>query len=55
LRDYYVILAENGTAAYSLERHEATLKTMDLYFGEVVPIAKIASYWGGVGAEGRIV
>jgi hypothetical protein len=40
-----VIIAEDATAAYTLERHEATLKTMDLYFGEVVFIADVVSYW----------
>jgi ureidoacrylate peracid hydrolase len=48
LRDYYVIIAEDGTAAYSLERHEATLTIMDLYFGEVVPIADVVSHWDAV-------
>ena len=57
LRDYYVIVAEDGTAAYSLERHEATLKTMDLYFGEVVSIANVVSHWDNSAAAegGRIV
>jgi ureidoacrylate peracid hydrolase len=45
LRDYYLVLAEDGSAGYSLEKHEATLKTIDLYFGEVVPIADIVSQW----------
>jgi len=45
LRDFYVIIAEDATAAYSLERHETTLKTMDLYFGEVVSLANVVSHW----------
>ena len=46
LRDYYVVIAEDGTAGYALEKHESTLKTIDLYFGEVASIADVVSHWG---------
>lgn len=57
LRDFYVIIAEDATAAYSLERHETTLKTMDLYFGEVLSLANVVSHWDNSAATegGRIV
>jgi ureidoacrylate peracid hydrolase len=45
LRDYYVVIAEDGTAGYALEKHESTLKTIDLYFGEVASIADVVSRW----------
>lgn len=45
VRDYYVVLAEDCTAAYSREEHEASLRTIDRYFGEVVSSERIASVW----------
>jgi ureidoacrylate peracid hydrolase len=49
LRDYYVVIAEDRTAGYSLEKLESTLKTIDLYFGEVASIADVVSHWGEAG------
>ena len=49
LRDYYVVIAEDGTAGYALEKHESTLKTIDLYFGEVASIADVVSHWEEAG------
>ena len=46
VRDYYVVLASDGTACYSDEAHEATLQTIDKYFGLVVTVDEVAEVWG---------
>ncbi len=45
VRDYFVVVAEDGTATYSQAEHDASLATLDRYFGEVVAIDAIASAW----------
>ncbi len=47
MRDYYTILVADGTAAYSIEDHETTLKTMDRFFAEVTSIAELQKLWIG--------
>ena len=44
-RDYYVVLAGDGTAAYSQEVHETTLKRIDRFFGEVTTIRELRAIW----------
>jgi ureidoacrylate peracid hydrolase len=44
-RDYHVVFTSDGTAAYSMEEHEATLKTIGRYFGVVVPIDEVRACW----------
>jgi ureidoacrylate peracid hydrolase len=44
-RDYYVVLVDDGTAAYSQDDHEATLKNVDRFFGEVTTIAALSALW----------
>lgn len=46
VRDYYVVVAEDGTATYSQAEHDAALATLDRYFGEVVAIDVLAAAWG---------
>src|SRR5690606_5669825 len=41
VRDYYTVVVSDGTAAYSQEEHEAALKIIDRFFGEVVSIADL--------------
>jgi len=53
VRDYYVVVAEDGAAAYSREEHEASLRTIDRYFGEVVSCDRIAAVWSASSAKAR--
>jgi ureidoacrylate peracid hydrolase len=56
VRDYYVVFTADGTACYSDEAHEATLRTIDKYFGVVVSLGDVIEVWRGsarrVAAEG---
>jgi ureidoacrylate peracid hydrolase len=45
MRDYYVILTSDGTAAYTAESHNATLSNIDKYFGEISTIADVCAVW----------
>lgn len=47
VRDYYVVFTADGTACYSDEAQEATLRTMDKYFGIVVGLDAVADVWRG--------
>lgn len=45
VRDYYVVLVGDGTAAYSQDEHDKTLKDIDRFFGEVTTIAALKAIW----------
>jgi ureidoacrylate peracid hydrolase len=45
VRDYYIVLAGDGTATYSAEEHDAALRTIDKYFGEVTSLDELARLW----------
>ena len=45
MRDFYVVLCSDGTAAYSDAEHETTLATVDHFFGQVATIAQITTAW----------
>lgn len=45
IRDYYVVLVADGTAAYTPEEHKKTLKDIDRYFGEVTTITELTAIW----------
>ena len=45
VRDYYVVLVSDGTATYSDEDQQATIRNIDRFFGEVVTIADVVSVW----------
>ena len=45
MRDFYVVFTADGTACYADDTHEATLRTIDKYFGPVVTVAEIAEIW----------
>lgn len=47
VRDYYVVFTGDGTACYSDEAHEATLRTIDKYFGVVVTLDEVIDVWRG--------
>jgi len=47
VRDYYVVFTADGTACYSDEAHEATLRTIDKYFGIVVSVDDVVEEWRG--------
>jgi ureidoacrylate peracid hydrolase len=45
MRDYYVVVASDGTATYDVASHEATLKNLDALFGEITTIETLMSHW----------
>ncbi|MBV8537401.1 MAG: isochorismatase family protein, partial [Alphaproteobacteria bacterium] len=45
MRDYYVVMVEDGTATYSRAMHEAALKNIDLLFGQVTTINALNDLW----------
>ena len=53
LRDYYVVFTEDCTATYDLADHEATLRNIDSFFGQVVAAEKIVACWEPVLAMAR--
>jgi ureidoacrylate peracid hydrolase len=52
IRDYYIVLPEDGAAAYSLPDHEASLRTIGLHFGQVVPVERIVAEWAVPDGQG---
>jgi ureidoacrylate peracid hydrolase len=50
VRDFYTVVVGDGTAAYSAEEHETTLKTIDRFFGEITSIAQLQKLWSGANA-----
>ena len=45
VRDYYTVVVADGCAAYSAEEHEAALKVIDRFFGEVAGMDAIRPHW----------
>jgi ureidoacrylate peracid hydrolase len=45
VRDYYVAVVKDGTAAYSQADHDMTLLNIDRFFGEVTSIAELQELW----------
>ena len=45
MRDYYVVFTSDGTATYSQEDHDATLRNIDRYFGQVVSVSDLRAIW----------
>lgn len=45
VRDYYVTVVKDGTAAYSQADHDMTLLNIDRFFGEVTSITELQSLW----------
>ena len=53
MRDYYVVLVSDGTAAYSREEHEMTLRNIDRFFGEITTIPTLCNLWAAEQAAQR--
>jgi ureidoacrylate peracid hydrolase len=51
VRDYYVVFLSDGTATYDRASHEATLNSIDRFFGQVATIDDVVTCWSGVEAE----
>lgn len=49
MRDYYVVFVGDGTAAYSTDDHDATLRNIERFFGQVVRIADVQPLWAAAG------
>jgi ureidoacrylate peracid hydrolase len=45
LKDYYVVFTSDCTAAYAQSDHEATLRNIDNYFGQVVRSDEVVACW----------
>ncbi|HZP79491.1 MAG TPA: isochorismatase family cysteine hydrolase [Pseudolabrys sp.] len=45
VRDYYTVVVADGCAAYSAEEHQASLRVIDRFFGEVAGMADIVPHW----------
>lgn len=45
VRDYYVVLVEDGTAAYSPEDQAATIKNVGRFFGSISTIDALEAVW----------
>lgn len=45
VRDYYAVVVADGCAAYSIEEHQASLRTIDRFFGEVAGMEDILPHW----------
>jgi ureidoacrylate peracid hydrolase len=45
VRDYYIVFTEDGTATFSDDAHEATLRVIDQFFGQVVGIEDVVEAW----------
>jgi ureidoacrylate peracid hydrolase len=47
VRDFYVVFLDDGTATYAEEDHQATLRVIDRFFGEVTSVAAVERIWQG--------
>lgn len=45
MRDYYVVVTSDGTAAYSDQDHSASLNNIDRFFGQVAQIGELTAAW----------
>jgi ureidoacrylate peracid hydrolase len=45
MRDYYVVFTTDGTATYAQEDHDATLRNIDRYFGQLAEVAELQAIW----------
>jgi ureidoacrylate peracid hydrolase len=45
VRDYYVVFLSDGTATYVGPAHEATLRVIDQFFGQVASIDDVVGCW----------
>jgi ureidoacrylate peracid hydrolase len=45
VRDYYVVFLSDGTATYNATYHDATLRVVDGFFGQVAAIEEVGACW----------
>jgi len=53
VRDYYVVVVSDGTAAYVAADHDMTLKNIDRFFGEIASMAELTALWPARNTTGR--
>jgi nicotinamidase-related amidase len=53
--NYYVVFTSDCTATYDQTDHEATLRNIEAYFGEVVTAEAVQACWQAVPARLRAV
>lgn len=53
VRDYYVAVVEDGTAAYVSEDHEQTLRNIRRFFGVTPSMQQLCAIWAQPSAAGR--
>jgi len=46
MKDYYIVFVSDCTATFAMEDHEATLRNIDTYFGDVVTSSEVTDTWG---------
>jgi len=46
MKDYYIVFVSDCTATFVMEDHEATLRNIDTYFGDVVTSSEVIDAWG---------
>lgn len=52
VRDYYVVVVRDGTAAYVQADHDMTLNNIDRFFGETASIEDLTAVWPARNAAG---
>ncbi len=45
MRDYYIVFPSDGTAAYSRDDHDAALRNIGRFFGEVCTLSDVENIW----------
>lgn len=53
VRDYYVVVVRDGTAAYVQADHDMTLNNIDRFFGETASIEDLTAVWPARNAAGH--
>jgi len=53
VRDYYVVVTRDGTAAYVQADHDMTLQNIDRFFGEISSIDELTALWPPRNTVGR--
>lgn len=51
VRDYYVVFLSDGTATYNEAAHQATLRVVDQFFGELATIDEVSTCWQATGTQ----
>lgn len=53
VRDYYIVAAEDGCAAYVQADHVQSMSNIDRFFGQVAPMSEIRALWERQAAAGH--